>query len=155
MRDDAGAVAPIVTSTEIARPPEAVFRYVTDPSRLPEWQESVVSARVEESGPPGVGSRVVQTRRMGRREQTMTSEITDISPPESWAVRGVDGPVRGMVKGTVQPVGDGDRSRVTIELDFEGHGIGKLLVPLVARRQARQQMPTNMEKLRERLEAGA
>ena len=84
-------MAPIVTSTEIARPPEDVFRYVTDPSRLAEWQESVVSSRSDESGPPHVGTKVVQTRRMGRREQTMTSEITAISPPSSWAVRGVDG----------------------------------------------------------------
>jgi uncharacterized protein YndB with AHSA1/START domain len=147
-------VAPIVTSTEIARPPEEVFRYVTDPARLAEWQESVVSSRSDESGPPHVGTRVVQTRRMGRREQTMTSEITAISPPSSWAVRGVDGPVRGMVKGTVEPVGDSARSRVTIELDFEGHGVGRLLVPLVVRRQAQRQMPTNMEKLKERLESG-
>jgi hypothetical protein len=42
---------------------------------------------------------------------------------------------------------------VTIELDFEGHGIGKLLVPLVVRRQARAEMPTNMRSLKERLEA--
>jgi uncharacterized protein YndB with AHSA1/START domain len=150
-----GNVAPIVTSTEIGRPPEDVFSYVTDPSRLAEWQESVVSTRVEESGPPGVGSKVVQTRRIGRGERTMTSELTEIRPPTSWAVRGIDGPVRGMVKGTVEPVDDGARSRVTIELDFEGHGIGRLLVPLVARRQARQQMPTNMLNLKERLESGA
>ena len=85
----------------------------------------------------------------------MTSEITDISPPARWAVRGVDGPVRGMVEGTVEPVGGGERSRVTIELDFEGHGLGKLLVPLVARPQARRQMPANRRRLKERIESGA
>jgi uncharacterized protein YndB with AHSA1/START domain len=131
---DAGGSA----SIEIARPPEDVFSYVTDPSRLAEWQESVLSTRTEESGRPAVGSRVTQTRRIGRGERTMTSEITEISPPTSWAVRGVDGPVRGMVKGAIEPLDDRERSRVTIELDFEGHGIGMLLVPLVVRRQARQ-----------------
>ena len=40
-------MAPIVSSIEIARPPEEVFSYVTDPSRLAEWQESVVSTRME------------------------------------------------------------------------------------------------------------
>jgi uncharacterized protein YndB with AHSA1/START domain len=148
-------MAPIVTSTEIARSPDEVFRYVTDPSRLAEWQESVVSSRTEESGPPRVGTRVVQTRRMGPREATMTSELTEITPPTSWRVRGVDGPVRGMVKGTVEPLEEGARSRVTIELDFEGHGIGKLLVPLVVRRQAQRQMPNNMRMLKERLESDA
>ena len=84
----------------------------------------------------------------------MTAEINP-DPPRSWSVRGVDGPVRGNVKGTVEPLNDGARSRVTIELDLEGHGIGKLLVPLVARRQAQKELPRNMQRLKERLESAA
>jgi hypothetical protein len=102
-----------------------------------------------------VGSRVVVTRRVGRREQAMTAELSELNPPKSWAVRGIDGPVRGNVKGTIVPLDDGARSRVTIELDFEGHGIGKLLVPLVVRRQAQKEVPRNQQKLKERLESGA
>jgi hypothetical protein len=85
----------------------------------------------------------------------MTMEMTELNPPRSWAVRGIDGPVRGIVNGTVEPLDDGARSRVTIELDFEGHGLGKLLVPLVVRRQAQQEMPRNLQNLKERLESGA
>jgi hypothetical protein len=65
----------------------------------------------------------------------------------------VDGPVRGDVKGTIEPIDDGARSRVTIELDLRGHGIGKLLVPLVVRPQARKEMPRNVRNLKERLES--
>jgi uncharacterized protein YndB with AHSA1/START domain len=148
-------VAAIVESVEISRRPEDVCSYVTDVSRLPEWQESVVSVRRESEGPPAVGSRAVVTRRIGPREQPMTMELTELNPPSSWSVRGVDGPVRGIVHGTIEPLGNGDRSRLTITLDFEGHGIGKLLVPLVARRQAGSEMPRNMQKLKERLESGA
>jgi uncharacterized protein YndB with AHSA1/START domain len=148
-------MAPIVESIEISRPPEDVFSYVTDPSRLPEWQESVVSVRQEGDAPPAVGTRVVVTRRVGRREMQMRGELTELTPPSSWAMRGVDGPVRGIVNGTIESLGDGDRSRVTIALDFEGHGIGKLLVPLVVRRQARAEMPRNQQKLKERLETRA
>ena len=50
------------------------------------------------------------------------------------------------------PLNEGQRSRVTIELDFTGHGIGKLLVPLVVRRSARKEMPANLDKLKQRLE---
>jgi hypothetical protein len=85
----------------------------------------------------------------------MTAEISELSPSRSWGVRGVDGPVRGNVKGTIEPLDDGERSRVTIALDFEAHGIGKLLVPLVVRRQARREMPRNEEKLKELLERSA
>jgi len=85
----------------------------------------------------------------------MTAELTELNPPTSWAVRGIDGPVRGNVRGTIEPLDDGMRSRVTIELDFEGHGIGKLLVPLVVRRQARKELPKNQQSLKDRLESGA
>ena len=148
-------MAPIVESIEISRRPEDVFSYATDPSRLPEWQESVVSVRPEGGARPAVGSRYVITRRIGRREVPMTMELTELTPPSSWAIRGVDGPVRGIVKGTIEPLGDGDRSRLTIALDFEGHGAGKLLVPLVVRRQARAEMPRNEQNLKERLETRA
>jgi Polyketide cyclase / dehydrase and lipid transport len=100
-----------------------------------------------------VGSRVVVTRRVGRRERAMTAELAELNPPSTWGVRGIDGPVRGNVKGTIEPLDDGARSRVTIELAFEGHGIGKLLVPIVVRRQAQKEVPRNQQKLKERLES--
>jgi len=148
-------MAAIVESIEISRRPEDVFSYVTDPSRLPEWQESVVSVRREDDAPLAVGSRAVVTRRVGRREWPMTAEVSELNRSRSWSVRGVDGPVRGMVKGTIEPLDNGERSRVTIALEFEAHGVGKLLVPLVVRRQARKEMPRNEEKLKELLERSA
>ena len=53
----------------------------------------------------------------------------------------------------VQPLNSGARSRVTIVVDFEGHGIGKLLVVLVVRHQAANEMPSNMSRLKAALEA--
>jgi hypothetical protein len=82
----------------------------------------------------------------------VSSEITKIDPPTSWAVHGIDGPIRAIVNVTVEPLNGSARSRVTIELDFEGHGIGKVLVPLVVRRQARSEMPANCRRLKQRLE---
>ena len=148
-------MAAIVESIEIQRRPEDVFSYLTDPSHLADWQEGVVTARLEGDGPLGQDSRVTQTRRIGRGERTMTSELTEYDPPRRFAFRGIDGPVRAVGRGTVEPLGDGARSRVTIELDFEGHGIGKLLVPLVVLRQARNELPRDQTKMKERLEIGA
>jgi hypothetical protein len=54
---------------------------------------------------------------------------------------------------TVEPMTDA-RSRLTIAVDFEGHGIGKVLVPLVVRREARKEMPANLATLKHRLETG-
>jgi hypothetical protein len=82
----------------------------------------------------------------------MTVEVIELEPPTSWRLRGIDGPVRGNVKGTIEPLDNGARSRVTINLDFDGHGIGKVLVPLVVQRQARKEMPLNVQRRKERLE---
>lgn len=146
-------MAPIVHSVEINRSPEEVFAYVTDPSRFTEWQDAVVSARVEGGGPVHQGTRIALTRRMGKREQTMTSELTDYSPPRTYAFRVLDGPVRALGNGKFEQAGDGDRTRFTFQLDFEGHGIGKLLVPLVVRRQAEKELFQSHENLKKRLES--
>jgi uncharacterized protein YndB with AHSA1/START domain len=144
-------MASIVASTEIARSPEDVFAYVTDPNRLPEWQESVVKAESSQT-PARVGTRALVTRQLGRRELTQSAELTDLTPPTRWVVRGLDGPVRGNVSGRIEPLDDGTRSRVTIELELEGHGIGKLLLPLFVRRKAQEEMPRNMQRLKNKLE---
>ena len=147
-------MAPIVHSVEISRSPEDVFAYLTDFSRSAEWQENLVSASVEGGGPVSVGSRVNMTRRIGRGERKMINEVTEHNPPRSFAFHGIEGPIRAVGKGTVESVGDGAGSRFTMELDFEGHGIGKLLVPLVVRRQARSDMAKSQARLKARLESG-
>jgi uncharacterized protein YndB with AHSA1/START domain len=145
----------ITTNIEVARPPETVFAYVTDPSRFREWQENVVNGHMDENGPHGVGAKCHTTRRIGFAERPVTSEITHVDPPRAWGVRGVDGPIRAIVDVTVRPVDSGNRSEVTITLDFEGHGVGKVLVPLVVRREARKEMPRNLRRLRGRLEGSS
>jgi len=103
-------------------------------------------------GPATVGTRCLTTRRIGGASRAVTSEITRIDPPRAWGLRGIDGPIRATVELTVEPL-TGSTSRLTITVDFEGHGIGKILVPLLVRRQARKEMPTNIATLKQRIEA--
>jgi uncharacterized protein YndB with AHSA1/START domain len=147
-------MAPIIQSIEIARSPEDVFAYLDALERHGEWQDGIISARVDTEGPVRVGTRATEVRHMGGRDQAITYEITQHDPPRSFAFRGVEGPVRVVGKSTVEPVGDGSSSRVTIELDFEGHGLGKVAAPL-ARKQAAKEVPKSQQKLKELLESGA
>jgi len=72
-----------------------------------------------------------------------TEETIEYNPPKAWTVRGVGGPVVAIARRKIEPLNDGGRrSRLTLALDFEGRGIGRLLVPLVLRRQSRRQLPT-------------
>ena len=147
-------MALIESEVDVARPPEEVFRYVTDPSRFGEWQSGVVSARIEGDGPQAVGSRCVMIRRIGGSDRTSTSEITELSPPRTWTIRGIDGPIRANVSVTVDPRQDGAQAHVAIRLDFEGHGMGKLILPVVVR-EARKEVPESVQKLKARLEGGS
>jgi uncharacterized protein YndB with AHSA1/START domain len=147
-------MAPIVSTIEIARPPAEVFAYATDPLRFPEWQRDVVRVRLEGAGAAVVGTRFVTTRRIGRFERTLTQEITTVDAPARWAARGVDGPVRPDATIEIEPLDGGTRSRVTFGLDFDGHGIGKLIVPLAVRRQAERGAPVSYRRLKELLESG-
>jgi uncharacterized protein YndB with AHSA1/START domain len=146
---------PLVSTIDINRPQDEVFAYVTDPSTIAEWQAGVVGGSMEPGATPAVGSKCVTTRRIGGAERESTSQITKLEPPTSWAVHGIDGPIRAIVNVTVEPVVGSSQSRVTIEVDFEGHGIGMLLVPLVVRRQARSEMPANCRRLKHRIETRA
>ncbi len=142
-------MAPIVSTIDIECPPEEVFAYVTDPSRFPEWQLDVVKVRLEGTGPRGVGSRFTTTRRVG----TITQEIIEIDAPRRWAARGVGGPLRVQANVTVEPLGDGARSRVTFALDFAGRGLGNLLTPVI-RKMTAKQAPTSYRNLKQQLESG-
>jgi uncharacterized protein YndB with AHSA1/START domain len=136
-------MAPIITSTEVARPAEEVFAYVIDPSTMSEWQQGCVSGHMD-GAPTRVGSNCTTIRRIGGRERQAITEITEFDPPHRWADRGITGPIRATVAVTVESLADGSRSRVR-----------KLLVPLIVRRQAASEMPQNIKRLKQRLEASA
>ena len=147
-------MAAITESVEIARRPEDVFAYLDDYERHAEWQDTLVRAEVETAGPPAVGTKVRETRKMGGREQTSTYEITEHDPPRSFAFRTLDGPIRPVGRGRIDALDDGARSRVTVELDMVAHGlIGRVIRP-IALRQARKEVPKNQQKLKELLESG-
>jgi uncharacterized protein YndB with AHSA1/START domain len=138
-------MAPLISSIEIARPPAQVFAAATDPTGFARWQRDVVDARLLGDG------RFTTTRRIGGTDRTMTQQVVRDDPPHGWAVRGIDGPVRPHATVTVEPLDGGTRSRVTFTLDFEGHGVGVPLLPLV-RRQARRTAPVSYRNLKRLIE---
>jgi uncharacterized protein YndB with AHSA1/START domain len=140
-------MAAFVSSIDIDRPAEEVFGYVTDPARFPEWQKDVVRVAVEGRE---VGSRFTTVRKVAGAEQAMTQEITENTPPRSWAARGVDGLIRPTAAITIEPL-DSSRCRATFGLDFDGRGVAAPLAPMV-RRIAAKGAPASYRRLKERLE---
>ena len=143
----------ITHSIEIDRRPEDVFAYLDQPERHGEWQTQIVSAKVEAEGPVGVGTRVREIRKIGGREQDTSYEITEHEPPRKSSFRGTVGPVRPVGTVMVEPVGDGSKSRVSLEFNLVRHGIGVLIAPF-ARMQAKKEIPKTQEQLKATLEGG-
>jgi len=141
----------ITSSIDIDRPQAEVFTYLDQLDRHAEWQQALTSVRVEGDGPVGVGTRAIEKRKVPGGEREMSYELTAHDPPTTSSWKGLDGPVRPNGTVTVEAL-DESRSRVTVALDLEGHGIGKLLLPFV-RSQARKQIPADQARLKEILES--
>ncbi|MFF6949056.1 SRPBCC family protein [Streptomyces iakyrus] len=148
-------MARIEEAIDISRRPDEVFSYLTDPKHIAEWEESAVAVRTLSEGPLGVRSRFQVQRRVGILKLPMTMEVMEIDPPRSWHFHGVDGPVRGDLQGRIEPLDNGERSRLTLSVDLEPHGIGKVLVPLVVKPMVRKEIPRDKVLAKELLEAGA
>ena len=145
---------PIVTSAEIGRPAAEVS--LSPPTR----PGSASGRRAWWTGtwtPRATAPRHQPWRKMRddpahrRHQPPVHVRARAHRPSEDWGVRGTDGPVRANVEVRVEPV-TGSRSRLTM-VNFTGHGIGKILVPLMVRREARKEMPGNMAALKQKMEA--
>jgi uncharacterized protein YndB with AHSA1/START domain len=146
-------MAPIVTTLDIARPPDEVFAVATDPTRFPQWQADVVRVETDQPAPLPVGARFTTVRRIGGVERAVTQHVAEVAGPYRWAARSETGPIRPNASIDIEPIDGGAASRVTFALDFAGHGVGVALLPLV-RRQTRHGAPVSYSRLKQLLESG-
>ncbi|WP_205325815.1 SRPBCC family protein [Glycomyces sp. YM15] len=138
-------MAPLISTIDIDRPPDVVFAYATDPTRFPEWQRDVIRVQILDD------EEFMTVRRFVGAERTTLQRITADDPPRHWAAEGVEGAIRPHATVTVSPRDDGAHSRVVFTLDFEGHGMGAVLLPMV-RRAAEKGAPVSHRHLKEILE---
>jgi len=135
--------------TQIDRPIGEVFAYAIDPDRLASWQTNTVSARREDEGPYGVGSRLREVHRApGGKELESIVEVVEFEPDRVFALEVREGtPVHAHM--TFDPAGDGTRMR------FRAHGRltgpTRLIEPLVGR-MLRRQFTEQVATLKEVLE---
>jgi len=135
--------------TQIDRPVGEVFAYAIDPDKLASWQTNTVSARREDEGPYGVGSRLREVHRApGGKELESIVEVVEFEPDRVFALEVREGtPVHAHM--TFDPAGDGTRMR------FRAHGRltgpTRLIEPLVGR-MLRRQFTEQVATLKEVLE---
>ena len=79
------------TAVEIARPPEEVFAFITDPAKLSAWQDAEDVQQLTD-GPVRAGTRFREVHKvMGRRRVELT-EVVEYDPGRVFHIRVVEGP---------------------------------------------------------------
>jgi carbon monoxide dehydrogenase subunit G len=136
----------------VARPPEAVFDYMTDPENLAAWQTSKTYVEQLTPGPPGLGTRVRErTKPPGGKEFEQVVEFTEFDRPHRFHAHIVEG--RFPVDGTWTLEADGDGTRGRFVAEGELRGAMRLLQPLLVRNMGREfakyhaQLARNVEAL--------
>jgi uncharacterized protein YndB with AHSA1/START domain len=78
-------------SIEIARSPEDVFAFLTDPSKLASWQD-VEEVTQLTPGPLGAGSRLREVHKVLGRRRVEITEFVVYEPGQRFEIHMVDGP---------------------------------------------------------------
>ncbi|HEY7633136.1 MAG TPA: SRPBCC family protein [Thermoleophilaceae bacterium] len=141
----------IAQTFRVARPPEAVFDYVTDETKLASWQTSKTSVEKLTDGPPGLGTRVRErTKPPGGKEFEQVVEFTEFDRPRRLHVHIVEGPYP--IDATYTFVLDGDGTSVRFVAEGPLSGLMRVLEPLTKRVMAKQ-FARYHDKLRANLES--
>lgn len=72
---------PVQAARVLDAAPDQVFAVLSDPNVQAEVIPCVVSSEVIDGTTPGAGMRFRETRKMGKREMTMTFEVTEWASP--------------------------------------------------------------------------
>jgi uncharacterized protein YndB with AHSA1/START domain len=79
------------TTVEIARPPEEVFAFVTDPAKLSAWQDAEEVQQLTD-GPVRAGTRFREVHKMLGRRRVELTEVVECDPGRLFHIRVVEGP---------------------------------------------------------------
>lgn len=140
---------------EIARPPDVVYAWISDPPKLKQWVTWLVDVRRDPPGPDGVVRREVWVMDDPNTKSRMELETTMMraEPPRLVeATVSVPGTFNGTVSYTLEPVG-ASRTRLSYRSHFSYAGwFFQLLEPLVTP-EAQKKLVSDLETLRRLAEA--
>jgi uncharacterized protein YndB with AHSA1/START domain len=101
-------------TVDVARPPAEVFAYLTDVSKLPEWQATASEAEID--GAVRIGARIRERRQFLGRDVRTELEVTAYEPPQRFDVRSQGGPASFAIRHTLSPTAQGTRLRADVDV---------------------------------------
>jgi uncharacterized protein YndB with AHSA1/START domain len=121
-------------TTTINRPVAEVFAFLADGENDPKFSPRVQQIERTGEGPPGVGTVFKSTVKDAGMTTQREFRLTEVEAPSK--IRWTETSKNSITvpEGGYDLAAEGDAAtRVTIFNNFEGHGIGKLILPLAAR----------------------
>jgi uncharacterized protein YndB with AHSA1/START domain len=121
-------------TTTINRPIEEVFAFLAAGTNDPKFSPRVQEIRQKTDGPVGVGTVFESVVKDAGMKSNREFELTEVEQPAKirWSERSKNAITVPNGGYDLEAAGDG-ATKVTIFNDFEGHGFGKVILPLAAR----------------------
>ena len=135
-------------TTHINRPVAEVFKYMADPTKLPEWN-SIVEEAVPSETPVRMGTKIQTRARFLGRKIESTAEVTEYQLNKRFGQKG-DKPFPLEISNSFEAEGDG--TKVVAVFDGDPSGFFKLGEPILAR-IAKKQFQAQLDTAKELLEA--
>ena len=146
----------LVASIDIARPPSAVFPWLSQPDKLKSWVGWLVDIRDLTPNQTGVGARqvwVMEDRNNNNQRMDIASEITRADPDRVLeakvsAAEGFTGDVRYELEAM-----DANKTKLTYRATYKfEHWLAKLLEPVISR-SAQHKLEEDLQRLKQQVEA--
>ncbi len=133
-------------TTEVGRPANDVFKFVTDVEKEPDWREGVERVTIEKGRRGAVG--LVYTEQISRMglDLTMSVEVTEVEADRLVAYTFTGGPLKG--KGSYELARDGDTCTVTATIELGSGVMAKALGTMMG-----SQLEHDLQQLKRAIEA--
>jgi uncharacterized protein YndB with AHSA1/START domain len=131
-------------SVELAQPPEAVFPWLLDQDKVPQWTSDL--ARYEVAAPLRPGAHVKQAIKLGGSELVLDLELARYEPPRAVECRTETNGVKLTMTYLLEPAGAGARLTQTLEAKASSL-TARMLIPVVQGRLEKK-VTGDLERLR-------
>ena len=120
-------------TTVIDRPIEEVFAFLADGENDPKFSPRVLEIRKTTDGPSGVGTVYASTVKDAGMRTQREFKLTEFEAPTRIRWTELSKNMITVPEGGYDLAPEGEGTRLTVHNEFEGHGVGKLILPLALR----------------------
>ena len=117
----------------IDRPIDEVFAFLADGENDPKFSPRVLEIKKTTDGPSGVGTVYASTVKDAGMKTQREFKLTDFEAPTRIRWTELSKNMITVPEGGYDLAREGEGTRLTVHNEFEGHGFGKLILPLALR----------------------